>query len=117
MASGCELIPKGLKDSARGFNPGIPTKKRPALTRRFVLVLVLVVVLESGHAERWSVGVLEYCAQSEKHPPWRIGDAEGAVESVPQIVKTLTKQAASPNYLPPVQGGSFLNVFLGLKMT
>jgi hypothetical protein len=49
-----------------------------SLTRRFVLVLVLVVVLESGHTERWSVGVLEYCAQSEKHPPWRIGDAEGA---------------------------------------
>jgi hypothetical protein len=41
---------------------------RQYLTRRFVLVLVLVVVLESGHAERWSVGVLEYCAQSEKHP-------------------------------------------------
>jgi hypothetical protein len=28
------------------------------------------------------VGVLEYCAKSEKHPPWGIGDAEGAAESV-----------------------------------
>jgi hypothetical protein len=38
--------------------------ERCPLTRRFVLVLVL----ESGHAERWSVGVLEYCAKSELHP-------------------------------------------------
>jgi hypothetical protein len=29
------------------------------VTRRFVLVLVLVVVLESGHAECWSDGVME----------------------------------------------------------
>ena len=28
------------------------------------------------------MGVLEYCAKSEKHPPWRIGDAEGAAEAV-----------------------------------
>ena len=41
---------------------------------------VLVLVLESGHAERWSAGVLEYCAKSELHPPRRIGDAEGAAE-------------------------------------
>jgi hypothetical protein len=34
-------------------------------TRRFVLVVVLV--LESGHAE-WG-GVLEYCAHLELHPP------------------------------------------------
>ncbi len=33
-------------------------------TRRFVLVLVL----ESGHAECGSDGVLEYCAKSELHP-------------------------------------------------
>jgi hypothetical protein len=38
---------------------------------RFVLVLVL----ESGRAERWSVGVLEYCAKSELHPR----SAEGEV--------------------------------------
>jgi hypothetical protein len=39
----------------------------------------------------------------------------GAVESLPQIGKTLTRRAAGPNYLPPLQGGSSLNVFLGLK--
>ncbi len=39
----------------------------PALTRRFVLVL------ESGHAEWWSVGVLEYRAKSEKPPRSELG--------------------------------------------
>jgi hypothetical protein len=45
------LIPKGYKDSAWGFNPRIDQQRQPALTRRFVLVLVVVLVLESGHAE------------------------------------------------------------------
>ncbi len=45
------VVPKGLQDSARGFNPGNTSKKCPALTRRFVLVLVVVLVLESGRAE------------------------------------------------------------------
>jgi hypothetical protein len=36
--------------------------------RRFVLVLVVVLVLEFWGAERWSVGVLEFCASSELHP-------------------------------------------------
>ena len=40
---------------------------------------------------------------------------EGAVESVPQIVKTLTKQAAGPNYLPLLQGGSVLKRIPGVK--
>jgi hypothetical protein len=29
---------------------------------------VLVLVLESGRAERWSIGALDYCAKSELHP-------------------------------------------------
>ena len=40
---------------------------------------------------------------------------EGVVESLLQIGKALTGRAAGPNYLPPFQGGSSLNVFLGLK--
>jgi hypothetical protein len=51
------LCPKGQKDSAWGFNPRNTSIRRPALTRRFVLVLVVVLVLESGLAERWSIGV------------------------------------------------------------
>jgi hypothetical protein len=86
-----------------------------------------VLVLESGHAERCppaslrealragSVGVLQYLRQVRKAPAWRVGDAEGAVESLPQIGKTRARRAAGPNYLPPLQGGSSLNVFLGLK--
>jgi len=35
---------------------------------QIVLVLVVVLVLESGHAERWSDEVLDYCAKSELHP-------------------------------------------------
>jgi hypothetical protein len=31
-------------------------------------VLVVVLVLESGRVEYWSIGVLEYCALSELHP-------------------------------------------------
>ena len=38
------------------------------LVRRFVLVLVLVLVLDSLRAECWSTGVSEYCAFSELHP-------------------------------------------------
>ena len=38
--------------------------ERGGLTRRLVHVLVL----ESGHAERWSIGVWEYRSKSEKHP-------------------------------------------------
>ena len=41
---------------------------RSPLVRRFVLVLVVVLVLESGHAECWSIGVLEYCTNLELHP-------------------------------------------------
>jgi hypothetical protein len=37
--------------------------------KRFVLVLVL----ESGRTECWSVGVLEYCAKSELHPRSGLG--------------------------------------------
>jgi hypothetical protein len=33
----------------------------------FVLVLVVVLVLESGRGEYWSVGVMEYCGRSEMH--------------------------------------------------
>jgi hypothetical protein len=33
----------------------------------FVLVLVVVLVLESGRAEYWSAGVMEYCGRSEIH--------------------------------------------------
>src|ERR1700726_4569898 len=39
-----------------------------ALVRRFVLVLVVVLVLESWRAECWSTGVSEYCAFSELYP-------------------------------------------------
>jgi hypothetical protein len=38
------------------------------LARRFVLVLVVVLVLDSLRAECWSTGVSEYCAFSELHP-------------------------------------------------
>ena len=41
------------------------TRDRTPLVRRFVLVLGLVLVLDSGHAGYWSSGVLEYCASSE----------------------------------------------------
>ena len=48
----------------------------------FVLVLVLVVVLDSGRPERWSTGVWEYCAKSELHPRGRgLEVLKGAVES------------------------------------
>jgi hypothetical protein len=40
---------------------------------RFFLLLVVVLVLESGHPECWSV---ECCANSELHPRSRLGDAE-----------------------------------------
>ena len=43
-----------------------------SLTRRFVLVLVVVLVLEFGPS-----GVFEYCALSELHPRTRVGDAGG----------------------------------------
>jgi hypothetical protein len=36
--------------------------------RRFVLVLVVVLVLESWRAGCWSTGALESCALSELHP-------------------------------------------------
>ena len=45
-----DFVPKGPKDSAWGFNPRLPTQETPALTRRFVLVLVVVLVLESCRA-------------------------------------------------------------------
>jgi hypothetical protein len=32
---------------------------------RLWFVLVVVLVLESGHAEGWSIGVREYCAKSD----------------------------------------------------
>ena len=38
------------------------------LVRRFVLVLVVVLVLDSLRAEFWSTGVSEYCAFSELRP-------------------------------------------------
>jgi hypothetical protein len=41
------------------------------------LVLVVVLVLESGHAECWSSGVLEYCAESELHPRSGFGMLKG----------------------------------------
>jgi hypothetical protein len=38
-------------DRLLGFNPRYDQKRTAALTRCFVLVLVVVLVLESGHAE------------------------------------------------------------------
>jgi hypothetical protein len=58
-----------------------------ALTRRFVLVLVL----ESGRAECWSVGVLEYCAKSELH-----------------LRSGLGMPTPGNHLLPPLPGGSSL---------
>jgi hypothetical protein len=39
-----------------------------ALVRRFVLVLVVVLVFDSLRAECWSTGVSDYCAFSELRP-------------------------------------------------
>jgi hypothetical protein len=43
-------------------------RPRTPLVRRFVLVLVVALVLDSLRAECWSTGVSEYCAFSELHP-------------------------------------------------
>jgi hypothetical protein len=41
QASDRDFVPKGLKDSARGFNPGLPITKRPALKGRQIVVVRL----------------------------------------------------------------------------
>jgi hypothetical protein len=62
------FVPKGLKDPAWGFNqvltPGAIKKRTAALTRRFVLVLVVVLMVApklfiklgaKAHFQLWSV--------------------------------------------------------------
>jgi len=72
---------------------------------------------------------LEYCASVRIAPGDReVGDAEGALETVPEIRKTLNKQTVGTTYLPPFSafvphsrnydeqaGGLLLDVFPGLK--
>ena len=40
---------------------------------------------------------------------------EGAVEPAPKTGETLTKPGVNHNYLPPLQGGSFLGHVPGVK--
>jgi hypothetical protein len=58
---------------------------------------------------RTQPGVLTPDADPKTHRP------EGAVEPVPQIGKTLAKPRVDHNYLPPLQGGSFLRHVPGVK--
>ena len=100
---------KRLQIIAQGFNPGWAVVTERALTRRFVLVLVL----ESGRAECWSIGVLR---QVRIAPRVRgVGDAERAVESGASRLQSLTKQTADRKYLSPLQGGSSCGCVPGVK--
>ena len=45
-----EFVPKGLEDSARGFNPGLPTQQGPALKGRQMLLPVFASMNETGIA-------------------------------------------------------------------
>jgi hypothetical protein len=93
-----------------GFQPRVCHIKKRALTRRFVVVLVLV--LESGHAERWSTGVWEYCAKSELHP-----SAAGleVLKARKTIRLHLNRVWDLRTILPPLRGGPFLHPYPGLK--
>jgi len=57
-----------------------------------------------------------YCAMFEKHvAAARLGTLKGRQKSDPQIRKTPNEQAVGNKSLRPLQGGSFLDVFPGLK--
>jgi hypothetical protein len=77
------------------LTPGMDKKNNTALTRRFVLVLVVVLVLESGHPrvmECGSVGVLRQVRKSI-----RLGGLEmlKGRQSGAQVIRQQTKREAN----------------------
>ena len=54
---------------------------------------------------------MEYCAKSEKHPPWRIGDAQGV--NAPFVRHPLSTEAAEKTHAKTQSRKEKRDYFLG----
>jgi hypothetical protein len=63
--------------------------------------------------EFWSIGVLCQCSNAPRDR--EVGDAAGALGSVPETRKTLNKQTVGTTYLPPLSGRIIFGPIPGVK--
>ena len=112
------FVPKGLKDSAWGFNPRclLTGPPRPHKALRVRRSCSCSCSCSCSNVVAWRKGVSTLLEAPSRNCTRVAGwDAEGAAEPVPQVCKDLPNEPLTTNIFHPFRAGRYVDRFLGLK--